>query len=227
MLEAMQKDTINDIYALKQSLQSQHLIPSPWEEHFSQEHGIPYYFNPETGTSSWEPPVSECEGFGKDLTLQDLVEEEVQSSSPTTTPEVDFMGLENYEEASVKSASTVSRRVEDDLLKKGELYQSRRDELRRQEDERFAEEFTGRPQITRYAEKLYSSKGDSRTANMSIAERSKRMLDAKKAKEDKLRNEIDQRAQSEVGLPSRHACMLLLLHTSALTTPSRCARPQK
>lgn len=31
-------------------------LPHPWEEQFSDEYKIPYYWNPETGESMWEPP---------------------------------------------------------------------------------------------------------------------------------------------------------------------------
>merc|ERR1712083_843068 len=29
-------------------------LPSPWEEHFSEEHGVPFYWNSETGEAVWE-----------------------------------------------------------------------------------------------------------------------------------------------------------------------------
>lgn len=33
-------------------------LPYPWEEQHSEEYGIPYYWNPETGDSSWERPTA-------------------------------------------------------------------------------------------------------------------------------------------------------------------------
>merc|ERR1740123_409538 len=32
-------------------------LPHPWQRHWSEEFQIPFYFNPDTGDSLWEPPV--------------------------------------------------------------------------------------------------------------------------------------------------------------------------
>ncbi|CAE7837649.1 unnamed protein product, partial [Symbiodinium microadriaticum] len=169
------------------------------EMHFSEEHGVPYYYNPDTGVSSWEPPMGDEQYFDDKMTLLDIVDtKESDSQSADMIEKNDGYRNDSLEDTSVRSASTYSRRVEDDLLKKGELYQNRREDLRRRDQEKFAEEFTGKPQITRYAEKLYSSKGDCKTANLTIAERSKRMLEAKRAKEEKLRKEIEEKETRQV-----------------------------
>lgn len=34
------------------------VLPHPWEEHFCDEYQVPYYWNPTTGESLWEPPVA-------------------------------------------------------------------------------------------------------------------------------------------------------------------------
>ncbi|CAE8610765.1 unnamed protein product [Polarella glacialis] len=33
-------------------------LPAPWEEHFSEEFGIPYYWNADNGESLWEKPAT-------------------------------------------------------------------------------------------------------------------------------------------------------------------------
>jgi len=36
---------------------SQQPLPYPWEEHWSDEYGIAYYWNSKTGDAAWERPV--------------------------------------------------------------------------------------------------------------------------------------------------------------------------
>lgn len=36
-------------------------LPQPWEEHWSEEYGLPYYWNRETDKSVWERPVKACQ----------------------------------------------------------------------------------------------------------------------------------------------------------------------
>lgn len=183
VLESMQRDTINGIYDLKNQLISQTQkseLPYPWEEHFSESQGIFYYYNPDTGVSSWEFPSDPIESK---MSLIELMED---------------CDVLHTSEKSTSDSITTPRRIEDDLIRKGQLYQNRREELRKQDEERFAEENTGRPQITKLADKMYKSRGDGVHGNLTIAERSKRMLEAKKAKEEKLRKEIELRESQEV-----------------------------
>jgi hypothetical protein len=189
LLESIQKDTIHEISALKEQLMSKTNrteleLPYPWEEHFSEAQGIPYYYNPDSGVSSWEYPSESV--VDTKMSLLDLVQ--------------DCDDLTHCEQ-NCSTTVAPSRRIEDDLIRKGLSYQNHREELQRLEEQRFAEENTGMPQITKLADKMYGSRGEGRAGNLSIAERSKRMLEAKKAKEDKLRKEMELREAQEVRCP--------------------------
>lgn len=73
-LEQMQQEQLGSLHDLKetvlanQSKSPRHnfsgddvsQLPSPWEQHFSDAHNIPYYFNPHTGESSWVQPKIEA-----------------------------------------------------------------------------------------------------------------------------------------------------------------------
>lgn len=85
-LESVFSANITDIQQLKDKLGGRKLevIPelperhsrevSCWEEHFSEEYQIPYYFNPQTGESSWEVPADFQSGDETTIDIATLAE---------------------------------------------------------------------------------------------------------------------------------------------------------
>jgi hypothetical protein len=70
----------------------------------------------------------------------------------------------------------------------------KKEEMRKEFELQHTAEMTGKPQISRYSEKLFSGQKQS----LSIADRSRLLLDSKKAKEDQLRQQIEQKQNQEM-----------------------------
>jgi hypothetical protein len=162
---------LKSIKEIKQSL-NEIKVPEPWEAHFSEKYGRIYYFNPITKESVWECPATS------------------RASEDASERQGD-----HHVDDSSHTASSVSRaggKIEDHLLRKGEEYQQKREELRIKKENEMKAEITGRPQLSKYAEKIPHRDVDN------IAERASNMLKQKKEKEDALRREKELKEQCEV-----------------------------
>lgn len=178
----MNKATLSNLKELKQSL-SQIKVTHPWEAHFSDRYGKVYFFNPETKESRWEPPEPQSH----------------ENAESVSSPSMHWGDTSsNGDDASqgAHSTSTSSRtgggRIEDHLIKRGEEYMQKREELRLKKEQETQSEMTGKPQLSKLAAKL-PNRGET-----DIAERTNLMLKAKKEKEENMRRELEEKEKQEI-----------------------------
>jgi hypothetical protein len=192
-------------------------LPAPWEEHYSDTHQIPYYYNPVTGASSWEFPIMPSPGPSSStkLTRNELTDERLNNTitelaslnssfhdheqADEEEDEYSIAMSQSSQQTSVTNSTSTSQRVEDNLLRKGQSYLHRREELKREYDERIQAEHTGKPQLSKYTEKIYANKSSSNGIHsLPIGERTKILLERKRMKEEALKREIEERRNQEV-----------------------------
>lgn len=119
-------------------------------------------------------------------------------SLPSSERDDISLAMSNSSSHQTSSSSLSGRRVEDDLLRKGQSYQQRREELKKEYDERMLSEHTGKPQLSKYTEKMFANKSASGFHSLPIGERTKLLLERKKAKEDAVKRELEQKLDQEV-----------------------------
>jgi hypothetical protein len=210
-------------------------LPPSWEEHFSDTHGIPYYHNSQTGESSWEFPVVmpssstststnmkssskfeiEFDDFDEELTVNTISSRDQSSTHPPSSSSLTTAAVASAAGvASVKTASSTSsissssshRRVEDNLMRKGQHYLQHREEMKRESDERLLSEHTGKPQLSKYTERIFANRsslsggagGAGGSGSLSIGERTKIQLERKRMKEETLKRELELKMSQEV-----------------------------
>ena len=162
---------MKNIKEIKQSL-NEIKVPPPWEAHCSEKYGKVYYFNPETKESVWECPVDPT------IPVRATVHQSGQHSDDASY--------------AASSASRTGGRIEDHLIRRGEEYHQKREELRIKRENEMKAEMTGKPQLSKYAEALPHRDLDS------IAERANNLLRQKREKEEALRREKELKERSEV-----------------------------
>jgi hypothetical protein len=192
-------------------------LPPPWEEHYSDTHQIPYYYNPVTGASSWEFPVASPVPSSSKLTRNELNDErnnqtihehvvlnsyhdhDQEEENGDPEDDLSIAMSQSSLQTSVTNSTSTSQRVEDNLLRKGQNYLQRREEMKREYDERIQAEQTGKPQLSKFTEKMYANKSSSNGIHsLSIGERTKILLERKRAKEEALKKDIELRMSQEV-----------------------------
>lgn len=221
-------DTIQGILDLKSIIESNQFkpqLPSPWEEHFSDNHQIPYYYNPVTGESSWEFPIIQA----PPMSIKEL-QSHTKSKERSQHDEISFSSLEIDDISTTvshttnqTSTSTSTRRVEDDLLRKGQSYQQRREELKKEYEERVLSEHTGKPQLSKYTEKIFANKSASGFHSLPIGERTKILLERKRAKEEAAKRELEQKLDQEVS----HIFVLCVIPSKMRSVPQITKKSQQ
>ena len=157
------------------------MIP-PWEAHFSDRYGKVYFYNPETKESRWILPEDQSP----------------EHSESVTAPSGQWGDTSSYGDdasqggGSMSTSSRTGGRIEDHLIKRGEEYMHKREELRIKKEQETQSEMTGKPQLSKLATKL-PSRGDT-----DIAERTNLMLKAKKEKEEIMRRELEEKQNQEI-----------------------------
>jgi hypothetical protein len=101
-------------------------------------------------------------------------------------------GQGGRDEGSVSSSG--ASRIEDSLLQKGIAYQTKLQEARQRQEEQRQAEVTGKPQLSKYA----LAKGGNRDAGASIIERTNNTLKLKKEREERAKQEMIEKEQSQV-----------------------------
>lgn len=186
-------EALGAIQSIKSEMQSSKLQPpAPWQPHFSEKYNRVYYHNTETNDSVWELPKLEESGYPRrepndttDVTSNvdpcHRSDAPPRLSSSTSSPEASI------------DASTSSRgpRVEDILLKRGEEYAKRREQLREKREAEYKAEFSGTPRVTSMAHQKAQSE-------LSIGERASILLQKKKEKEERLRQELAMETSKEL-----------------------------
>ena len=81
---------------------------------------------------------------------------------------------------------------------KGQSYSRHREELKKEYEVKEKLENTGKPQLSRYTEKIYINKLQNGVSSLSIGERTKLQLEKKKAKDEALKKDIEAREAQEV-----------------------------
>jgi hypothetical protein len=117
--------------------------------------------------------------------------------------ETDSLSFPSHHSAAPSSLSqqtnnTSQRRVEVDLMRKGQNYLQRREEMKKESEERLLSEHTGKPQLSKYTEKMFANQSSHGFHSLSIGERTKIQLERKKAKEEALKREIEMKMNQEV-----------------------------
>lgn len=123
-------------------------LPPPWEEYYSDNYRIPYYYNTETGESSWERPIaSALSEFAPPPPSHDPI-----NSSPKINGSVHVRG----ETSQVDSLP--SRDGKADIAQRSKLLleakKKREEALRQQREDQERQQIVGAPQITKKSQKL-------------------------------------------------------------------------
>lgn len=176
-------------------------LEAPWQPHFSEKYNRVYYYNADTGESVWDVPSnmtsnSSGSASGSASGGGSVNKGGQGSSSPDSSVGAPTSSANNNtgnatSTSSTSAASSSAPRIEDSLLKRGEEYARHREQLRLQREAEYKAEFPGTPKLTPLAQQ----KG---TSELSIGDRSHVLLQKKREKEERLRQELQLESAKEV-----------------------------
>jgi hypothetical protein len=189
-------EALGAIHSIKSQMQHSKLQPpAPWQPHFSEKYNRVYYYNTETSESIWDLPDVEQSGSFNEEVLGAGPDSIVNSDrhGHSAPPNEVVASSVASPEASIDASTASSRgtRIEDQLLKRGEEYARHREQLRLQREAEYRAEFSGTPKVTPLAQQKPQSE-------LSIGDRASILLQKKKEKEERLRQELETETAKEI-----------------------------